>query len=130
MNCHHNGIIVQCTVAEMVLISTHASISFEYVSLFLFFRYCSTSHVDFIQGLTWNSEDQLYTCGWDSKVLKHMIPDVSQSSSTEAGPTKMEVNGEPTESVDTNDNKSVTKKCKVNGIGDSADVNKNVEQET
>lgn len=93
-------------------------------------RYRSTSHTDFVQGLAWATEDKLYTCGWDSKIYKHSVPGLDQSVSTESGPVNMEVNGEPAECDDSKIDESVPTKCKVNGIGDQEDINKQVEQET
>ncbi|XP_067676675.1 methylosome protein WDR77-like [Haliotis asinina] len=53
--------------------------------------YSVCSHSDFVQGLTWFGGDCLYTCGWDSQVVRHDLND-SKSNTTKA--VVMDVNGE------------------------------------
>ncbi|KAF8783084.1 methylosome protein 50-like [Argiope bruennichi] len=34
--------------------------------------YKNDDHQDFVRGLTWNEKNELISCGWDKKVLKHV----------------------------------------------------------
>lgn len=38
-----------------------------------FFSFKDTSHTDFVSSLSWQGNDNLFTCGWDSKVKNHSV---------------------------------------------------------
>lgn len=56
--------------------------------------YRNTSHRDFVRGLSWSSNNKLFTCGWDSQVIAHSISEVSETSKSDSEPVVMEVNGD------------------------------------
>lgn len=35
--------------------------------------YVDRTHTDFAHGVSWSSDNRLFTCGWDSKVIAHDI---------------------------------------------------------
>nr|XP_022290745.1 methylosome protein 50-like isoform X2 [Crassostrea virginica] len=39
-----------------------------------------TSHTDFVTGLSWHGNDNLFSCGWDSKVKNHCVSKSEQTS--------------------------------------------------
>ena len=42
--------------------------------LYLHNRYCSSTHSDFVHGLSWHpTKTELITCGWDGNMLSHNI---------------------------------------------------------
>ncbi|XP_060582794.1 methylosome protein WDR77-like [Ruditapes philippinarum] len=86
--------------------------------------YRCTSHTDFVKGVSWSGENTLITCGWDAQVCSHTISRDNIPANSEAGPTKMEVNGEQGEvtTADVNDTEKLVTKCRMNGDG-SGDVN-------
>lgn len=95
--------------------------------------YRSTSHKDFVQGVSWSGESTLFTCGWDARVFSHTVPSLRTSNGSEGEPIQMEVNGElevspemPGEQGDAilKDTEKIVHKCKINGAsGDHAEVN-------
>lgn len=82
--------------------------------------YRSTSHKDFVKGVSWSGETTLITCGWDAQVCAHNITG-DNTVDSEAGPTKMEVNGEQGEPASVKDKDSLNSvqkgKGQVNGDG-------------
>lgn len=57
--------------------------------------YKDSSHKDYVRGLSWMNDVQLYTCGWDSKVtLNNVVHLLSHKSESEDTSVKMDVNGE------------------------------------
>ncbi|XP_045196667.2 methylosome protein 50-like [Mercenaria mercenaria] len=81
--------------------------------------YRSTSHKDFVKGVSWSGENTLFTCGWDAQVCSHTISSSGIQVNNEAGPTNMEVNGDQGEpgTADVNDTQNSVTKCTVNGDG-------------
>ncbi|XP_076466393.1 methylosome protein WDR77-like [Babylonia areolata] len=55
--------------------------------------YESSGHTDFVYGLTWASDSQFLTSGWDGKILRHMVTNAQIN-----GNTGVEMNGDIGES--------------------------------
>lgn len=47
---------------------------------FDYYRFRDTSHTDFVTGLSWHGNDNLFSCGWDSKVKNHCVSKSEQTS--------------------------------------------------
>ncbi|XP_013074672.2 methylosome protein 50-like isoform X2 [Biomphalaria glabrata] len=83
--------------------------------------YSNTTHRDFVRGLTWSTESQLYTCAWDSRILLHDITKQTATFMGESSSCKLEVNGDiadhPVENgsgdVGTDVDKSKLDQCKL-----------------
>ncbi|KAL4232567.1 Methylosome protein 50 [Mactra antiquata] len=93
--------------------------------------YRSTSHSDFVQGVSWSGENTLYSCGWDARVISHNITGETVQSATEGEPTKMEVNGEVEEPAITScleESQKLVQKTLLNGGGDKNITNELSEQ--
>lgn len=82
-----------------------------------------------MKGVSWSGENTLFTCGWDAQVCSHTIQSDTVIDSSEAGPSKMEVNGEQGEPAATNV-KDITKSnqaCQLNGdINTDVKVNQEI----
>lgn len=52
---------------------------FEFFLKSLFFSFKDTSHTDFVSSLSWQGNDNLFTCGWDSKVKNHCVSKSEQT---------------------------------------------------
>lgn len=52
---------------------------FEFFKKSLFFSFKDTSHTDFVSSLSWQGNDNLFTCGWDSKVKNHCVSKCEQT---------------------------------------------------
>uniref|UniRef100_A0A0B7A844 Uncharacterized protein n=1 Tax=Arion vulgaris TaxID=1028688 RepID=A0A0B7A844_9EUPU len=59
--------------------------------------YRDTTHQDFVQGLAWSNESQLYTCGWDAKVISHNLTQRVATILGECVQTPMQINGDITD---------------------------------
>lgn len=53
---------------------------FKWSVQFDYYRFRDTSHTDFVTGLSWHGNDNLFSCGWDSKVKNHCVSKSEQTS--------------------------------------------------
>ncbi|KAH9488574.1 Methylosome protein 50 [Bulinus truncatus] len=56
--------------------------------------YSDSTHKDFVRGLAWSSELQLYTCAWDSKILCHDLNKYTARFMGETVAGQFQVNGD------------------------------------
>ncbi|CAL1537380.1 unnamed protein product [Lymnaea stagnalis] len=56
--------------------------------------YSDTTHTDFVRGLTWSSDSNLYTCAWDAKILCHNLNLKSAKTMGGSSATLIQMNGD------------------------------------
>ncbi|XP_012938902.1 methylosome protein 50 [Aplysia californica] len=69
-------------------------------------EYLDITHTDFVHGVAWSSDSELYTCGWDAKVLSHDLTRGVATSLGQAvdGSSTVQMNGDVVENgVDARD---------------------------
>ncbi|CAG2210876.1 MEP50 [Mytilus edulis] len=77
--------------------------------------YRDCSHKDYVRGVSWMNDLQLYTCGWDSQVkLNNVVHLLSNKKESAENSVQMDVNGG---SDDNSNAKQSTKEVKCNGNG-------------
>lgn len=64
-----------------------------YTNIF-FHRVCDQFHSDFVRGLTWVTHNTILSCGWDGKLHRHILEDISINSSTSSVEVAMEQESE------------------------------------
>ena len=65
---------IENCVSYLWYIYIKLSVQFDY------YRFRDTSHADFVTGLSWHGNDNLFSCGWDSKVKNHCVSKSEQTS--------------------------------------------------
>jgi methylosome protein 50 len=55
--------------------------------------YRDITHQDFVHGLAWSSESQLYTCGWDARVLSHNLTSRTATVMGDPAHERIQING-------------------------------------
>lgn len=58
-------------------------------------RYCSSTHSDFVHGLSWHpTQAELITCGWDGNMLSHNITAAARTDDDHSLTTSLEMSVE------------------------------------